>query len=159
MGTWAERCASERAKYAGRVVAIDSYYHDGLNDYSVMLWNPETLEVEHGPGYMDSCPLVVDGPAWVVALYTIAKAEEVRIARERRMAEAEARAAEEEARVPRRGRTVRVVRGRKIPKGTVAEVFWFGETRYGWRVGLEVDGERVFTDARNVEVVGTEEAA
>jgi len=149
---------AERAKYAGRVVAVDSWSHDGLMEYSAVLWNPEACAVEPGPHYPDSCPLAVDGPAWVVAFYTIAKAEEARMARERRNAERARREAEEEARRPGHGKTVKVVRGRKVPKGTVGKVFWFGETRYGWRVGLEVNGERVFTDARNVEVVVPEAA-
>lgn len=144
--------------YTGRVVAVESYYDDGLTDYWVMVWNPETLTVESGPG----CPYgtKVDGPAWVAAFYTIAKSIELTQARARKAAAEAAAEAEAEARRPSYGKTVEVVRGRKVKKGTVARVFWLGETRWGWRVGLELDGgERVFTDAGNVEVRAAQAAA
>jgi len=56
-----------------------------------------------------------------------------------------------------RGDMVKVVRGRKIPKGSTGEVFWVGE-RYNVyahrpekRVGVEIDGERVFLPYEYVE--------
>ena len=69
------------------------------------------------------------------------------------------------------GKTVRVVKGRKVPVGTVGEVFWVGEQRqYGYRyyrspfagtpmrVGIRTaDGTRHFLAADNVEVVGWEQ--
>lgn len=71
------------------------------------------------------------------------------------------------ARCPGRGKTLKVVSGRKIPKGTVGVCTWYGEGRsYSpfvasyrnagpgpMRVGMNVNGEVVYTDARNVEVV------
>lgn len=67
------------------------------------------------------------------------------------------------AREPYKGRTVEVVRGRKVPIGTVAEVAWYGDSKYGYyakkRVGLLIDGEKVFTDAYNVQVVNPEQYA
>ena len=61
-----------------------------------------------------------------------------------------------------KGDTVRVVRGRKVPKGTEGVVFWVG-TRYNQysrmdeeRVGIEVAGERGFLNAEYVEVIGWE---
>lgn len=144
------------AKYGlvGRVVAVDSYYHDGLVDYGTLIWVPETGEIVSGPSFMDSCPVGVDAPAWVVAFYGIAKSLEARARAAREAAVmAQIRAEDEAARV-RPGKTVMVVRGRKVAKGQSAVVFWHGQTQYGWRVGLElVSGERVFTDAGNVEVV------
>lgn len=53
-----------------------------------------------------------------------------------------------------RGVEVKVVRGRKVPVGTVARVFWSGETRFGWSCGLELTtGERVFTALKNLEAL------
>mgnify|MGYP001352501179 CR=1 FL=1 len=44
-----------------------------------------------------------------------------------------------------------VVRGRKIPIGTIGEVFWLGSTKYGKSVGLRLlNGEKVFTAEHNV---------
>lgn len=62
-----------------------------------------------------------------------------------------------------RGKQVEVVRGRKVPKGTTGEVFWVGESNYGyrttWRVGFKTsEGEKHFTAASNVETL-TEVAA
>lgn len=61
----------------------------------------------------------------------------------------------------RPGVTVEVVKGRKVPVGTVAEVVWRGVDRYrsgrwstSYRVGLMVDGERVFLSEDNVRRVG-----
>lgn len=51
-----------------------------------------------------------------------------------------------------RGKTVEVVRGRKLPIGLVGPVRWHGETKYGWSVGIEVEGGMalVWTAAQNV---------
>ena len=63
----------------------------------------------------------------------------------------------------RKGDTVKVIRGRKVPKGTQGLVFWEG-ARYNpyrhtdeARVGIEVDGERMFLNAEYVEVIGWED--
>ncbi len=60
------------------------------------------------------------------------------------------------------GDTVKVVRGTKIQKGSVGEVFWRG-VRENWyshkeedRVGVNIEGERVFLPTEYVEVVGWE---
>ncbi len=56
------------------------------------------------------------------------------------------------------GDIVTVVRGKKIPKGTVATCFWVGERRNIYtcrdekRVGIEVDGRRLFLPLEYVEV-------
>lgn len=95
-----------------------------------------------------------------------------------RAAEARAARVTLEAKTPRLGKTVRVVRGRKVPIGTVGVVAWVGADRFARpsryahplaglfrvvpsggaapeRVGLSVSGARklVFTAATNVEVV------
>jgi len=99
----------------------------------------------------------VDADETVMAAYLEAErqAEQERRRAEEIAVEAARRERErEEAAAPRRGRTVRVVRGRKVPLGTTGTVGWYGETRYGIRVGIDTDkGERVWTDANNVEVV------
>lgn len=65
----------------------------------------------------------------------------------------------EQAREVKPGDTVIVVRGKKIPKGTVATCFWVGERRniYTYsddkRVGVEVNGQRSFLPLEYVEVV------
>lgn len=52
-----------------------------------------------------------------------------------------------------KGQTVKVVKGRKVPVGTIGDVFWVGEGKYGWRVGFEDhEGTTHWTDVSNVEV-------
>jgi hypothetical protein len=76
-------------------------------------------------------------------------------------AEREAYAAAVEASRPVKGKRVRVVAGRKVPKGSEGTVFWVGTPgrgRYGHfeqpRVGLDVPGlGRVFTAGENVRVL------
>ena len=60
-----------------------------------------------------------------------------------------------------KGVTVRVVRGKKVPIGTTGVVIWFGEGKYGPRVGIKpaAGGEAVWTDAKNVEVAGADAPA
>lgn len=60
------------------------------------------------------------------------------------------------------GDKLKVVRGRKISKGSVGKCFWKG-SRYNYyshreeeRVGIEFDGERIFLPVEYVEVVGWE---
>ena len=69
----------------------------------------------------------------------------------------------EKAKKARKGDTVRIIKGRKVKKGLEVPVFWAG-TRYNRysrmdeeRIGVEVDGERVFIAAENAEVVGWED--
>jgi hypothetical protein len=149
----AKAVADVRAKYAGRVVAIECYYHDGLCDYGTKVLD-DNGNIVDGPGFMDSCRLVVDAPASIVNAYNAEVAAKARAAREAAAkAKAEREAAEELVTV-RRGKVVKVVRGRKIPKGTLGACFWVGESKYGWRVGIELaDGSREFTALCNVEVV------
>lgn len=61
------------------------------------------------------------------------------------------------------GDTVRIVKGRKVPKGTVATVFWSGTVNNPYsrcqeeRIGIEVNGDRIFIAAENAELIGWEE--
>lgn len=70
---------------------------------------------------------------------------------------------ERQAKEVKKGDTVLVIRGRKIPKGSVGKVFWIG-TRYNRysrtnedRVGLEIDGVRQFLPLEYVEPVNWQE--
>jgi len=56
-----------------------------------------------------------------------------------------------------KGVTVDVVKGRKVPVGTRAEVTWIGDGGYGPRVGLLIDGEKVYTALSNVAVAPIED--
>ncbi len=51
---------------------------------------------------------------------------------------------------------MKVVKGRKVPKGTQGRLFWVGQTRFGKRVGFnDATGTTHWTAATNVEVIPT----
>lgn len=56
-----------------------------------------------------------------------------------------------------KGVFVDVIKGRKVPVGTRAEVFWIGESAYGPRVGLMIEGEKVYTALNNVQIAPIED--
>jgi hypothetical protein len=120
--------------------------------------------VDVAVGYKGS--FEVDAPAALVAKWEESKklAAEWAKVRAKVAAEREAVArAKREAATPYRGKTVKVVRGRKVPRGFVGEVIWYGEgKKYGYygsaplRVGVkDATGTVHWTDAKNVEVIGT----
>lgn len=52
---------------------------------------------------------------------------------------------------PAKGVRCKVVKGRKVPKGTTGEIFWVGDKGYGLTVGfLDSTGAKHFTSASNV---------
>lgn len=83
--------------------------------------------------------------------------EDARLAKEHALREQASRErAEAEAREPRAGRWVKVVRGRKVPQGIQGLCFWKGCTKYGERVGVQVGDEQnevVWTASSNVEAM------
>ena len=80
-----------------------------------------------------------------------------------RVAALRERAAEEARKRPDKGRTVKVVRGRKVPIGTVGVVFWAGIDGYGTqKIGIATSDRKdasgryidaVFTAAKNCEAI------
>lgn len=150
-----------RYSHEGLVLSTGEHNYYDDSDFYAVVWDEEAGEPKevgyattrgacYGYATCDASPEVREKhAAWVAA---------------QRQARQEAAEAAEAA-TPRVGKTVTVVKGRNVPVGTVAEVVWYGEGRiyggsarrnYGsppMRVGLLVDGERVYTDAGNVEVV------
>lgn len=130
------------------------------SDFVMVVWNPEAGEPFR--------TTFASTRGWTYPCYG-SRADatpEVRAAyeayRQRQRDEMEHARREREARLPRKGSRVRVVGGRKAPKGTEAEVFWLGDRpyRYGfvvereWRVGLRLtSGEKVFVNASQIEVI------
>lgn len=131
-------------------------YHDD-SDFYAIVWNPELGKAESilystTRGWCYPCGAQADYTDWVAHAYNKWAVREqeyaLKITREARK--------QLEAQTPEVGKKVRVVAGRKIPKGEEALVFWYGYDQYGngKRVGLELSsGERVFTAAKNVAVL------
>lgn len=143
----------------------DTYLGDGDSVWYVRIWNPVTKTEGHiSMGYVNAWPgnhenVVYDATEEVKAEWEAWKAEQekIRQQKEREAAERERKyRAEQEAKTPNRGKTVKVVKGRKVPVGLIGQVFWRGQTKYGYRVGIEVmDGVRIFVAESNVEVVNS----
>jgi hypothetical protein len=154
-----------RYSHAGLVLATGEHNHYDDSDFYAIVWDAEAgapREVEYATtrGWTYANSATIDATPEVRAAYDAYRA---RLAAERQAAREALEAA-----TPYAGKTVRVVKGRKIPVGTVAVVTWYGEGRsYGYgsreagpmRVGLAIDGERVYTDAGNVEVIAQEKPA
>jgi hypothetical protein len=156
-------------------------YHD--SDFWALVWNdeqgkPERIEYASTRGWSYPNTATVDATPEVLAKYKAYLAEQQRqgqVERERCAAA-----------TPTKGKRVRVVKGRKVPVGTIGTVFWYGQAREfgfaprngykahardmhayaeslcppseglkrGRRVGLLLDnGDKVFTDATNVDVI------
>jgi hypothetical protein len=143
--------------YTGRVLRLGEHNHYHDSDFYAVVWDdakggPREVEYASTRGWSYFNNAAVDADEETLAKF---KAWEHDRAVERQAARDAAEAA-----TPREGKTVKVTKGRKIPKGTVAVVVWFGEDKYNstqwltkYRVGLMIDGQRVFTSADNVEVV------
>jgi hypothetical protein len=144
--------------YVGRVVAMFVKY--GVQVMSDV-WEDQqwaTVVSRHGAfvdvyaGYVEGAD-TVDAPPEMIAAWETEKLRRKTEAEERERQRIIARA-EAEAKIPRKGRTVRVVRGRKVPIGTVGMCFWVGNSGYGESVGFTTAaGAKHFTAAKNVEAV------
>ena len=148
-------------------LCISEYERNGSDDsdFYMVVWNeeeqkPQAIEFASTRGWSYPClGSRVDATPEIRAKYEA----HMKVVREQ---EAVAYAAAE-ARLPKKGRTVKVVAGRKLPKGTLGEVFWTGCNQFrtyyrnGYnrpdpfeRIGIRLqDGSKVFTAGANVEVV------
>ena len=147
-------------KYEGCV--LSTYEHNGYedSDWYAVVWDEETqcvTEVEYdttraaGGGWakIDATPEVL------LKVYRYYKNIGKSLF--------DKRTNQEQAKKVRKGDTVTVIRGRKVPKGTTGIVFWVGK-KYNYyshhdedRVGIEVDGERQFLPLEYVQVNDWEE--
>lgn len=144
-------------EYIGQVVNIgSSYIGDGDSHYWADVFDPETGQFETvGLGYTPD-GAKVDAPkdlqkVWddlVEAKRKSAMAANALSAYHRRL-QSEAWDAE----TVKKGAWVKVVKGRKVPLGTVGQVKWEGEGQWGRRVLLDVDGQDVWTARSNVEAL------
>jgi hypothetical protein len=121
------------------------------SDFYAVVWNHEKQCTEHveyattrGWTYPNHCK--VDATPEVLAAY--------RAWSEKKRAEYRQLEADREAKRVARGKTLRVVKGRKVAKGTVGLCFWHGAGNYGMRVGIKDSAGTVhWTAETNCEVV------
>lgn len=141
--------------HAGLVLKLGEYSFDcGYETASyAVVWNqeraaPETVELGSTRSATTHAA-TVDATPEILAAYQ-ERRENIAAAMK---AERDAEEKELQDAIPSRGKAVRVVRGRKVPIGTEARVFWYGDSGFGPSVGLElVNGSKVFTAAKNVLV-------
>lgn len=152
-------------QYVGLVVALKTKYDVRkmsdiwADDFYALVWTgTEAKRVYLGSNFELQGPIdraVVDATPEVRQAYAAWEAE--RLERERLAQEAKAErkrleAIEREKKAVRKGRRVRVIRGRKTPKGTEGVVFWMGRGR----VGLALTDRRDQT-GRNLDVAWVNE--
>lgn len=141
--------------------------------YYALVWNPDLEKVERVPvgdsefaGGTQEYQVVVDAPADIMIAFEAWKAGRAKgKALRERMSEYDAREqrTQEERQTPRRGKTVRVIKGRKLPLGTEGLVFWVGGDRFGnTKLGIATSDRKdsrgfwadvKWTYAQNVEVI------
>ena len=145
-----------KSSHVGLVLSLRERNGYDDSDFYALIWNPEKgapEEIEYATtrGWTYPNGAAVDATPEVLAAY------EEYLAKKR--AEYDALRAAEEAKKPTKGKSVKVVRGRKVPKGTQGRVFWYGTgSKYmggeETRVGIESNtGEKFFLPAAYVEVV------
>ena len=153
---WKDKNGKEWVSHRGLVLERKVRCERVMSD----IYSDETYAVVHDPetgGTKDihtgSCFELFQGPWGRV----VPDAEEL-LAKLRKENEERSRAARErfEAERVEKGKTLCVVKGRKVPLGTTGECIWYGPSRYdrGGRVGIKDETGNVhWTSARNVEVV------
>ena len=122
------------------------------NEEYAQVWNPDTMRVDevHIGGAFElntkGALVVVDAPAAIVTLISAQQTEAARKAEEDR--------AKREVLAPTKGRTVVVVGGRKVKKGTKGTVFWTDSPTNPARVGIKDANDAThWVDARWCETV------
>lgn len=147
-------------QYEGCV--LSTYEHNGYHDsdFYAICWDEDKQEVVHVEYDTTRC----GGGGWAKVDATPDVLRKVyRHTMDIARMNFDSRSNQAQAKAVRKGDMVEVVRGRKVPKGTIGEVFWIG-TRYNTysrttedRVGIEVDGERMFLPLAYVAVIGWED--
>jgi len=156
--SWVDGQSVPVVLHTGYVVGQTSVYvGDCDSSYSAIYFDVDSATFkEHCTGYAPS-GIVVDAPAEIMAAY------EAEVAAKRALAIAagmrysirtDIEDAAREAATPWSGKTIQVVKGRKVAKGTVGVVKVRHDGPYGWSVLLTLtDGTEVWTSETNVEVV------
>ena len=153
--------------YAGATFAeTEHFWLDGMLEVFAESWNMETHEiVSTQVGYFGiDCRNMCDC-AWKIDIGTDVARDMIRTVKAS-AAKAFAEAVIKEKQKIAKGRNCVVVRGRKVPKGTVVNVFWVGERptyrsrRYDWMNETETvagaytaDGTKIWIKADYLKVI------
>lgn len=146
-----------RTSHVGLVLELREYNGYDDSDFYAIVWDPEKgapdrVDYASTRGWTYPNGAHVDATPEVLAAYAAWREVQRRAAEKRR--------AEQEERTIRRGKRVRVVKGRKVRVGTEGECFWQGHGFHGPRIGIRTaDGQTIFLAESNCAVILTEEAA
>jgi hypothetical protein len=140
--------------------------------YTAIVWNQSESKFEsvryadsEFSGVWDASICEVDAPAELIAQYEESerqRKEAIEAAIIARRAEEAAQRVMDERRRIVNGKTVKVVKGRKVPVGTTGIVFWTKYDTYGLRCGIRTSDEKdnrgnwkdvVWVDAKNCAVL------
>jgi hypothetical protein len=157
---WTEQGPTDVEQYVGLTVGSGStYMGDCDTNYFAIVFDPDSCEFFHaGHSYSPLC-VTIDAPEDVMAAFQAQQdAKEAQRRAAAVMEQVRERLIEES--LPKPGRRVTVVRGRKIAQGTEGIVQVYCKSNFG---GMRVkfvtdDGVEHWTDAYNVEVIALEVA-
>lgn len=167
---WADVKGTFEVTFEGAVLRTGEVNGYDDSDFYAEVWN-ETTGTVHRVTYATTRGWTYANSASVDATPEVREKAAAFFAA--RNLESRIAAAKVEAATPTKGKAVKVVKGRKVAKGTTGTVVWYGEGRYfgarprfrnGWnvagplRVGLkDAEGTVHWTDASNVEVINPAE--
>lgn len=148
--------------YEGAVLETRERNFASDSDFYAIVWDEATSSIKHVDYATTRGWTYLNGATVDATPDVIAKANAYAAALRFEDLKTAAAAA---ARKPAIGKTVKVVKGRKVPKGTVGDVFYAAPGRkFSYydrpadRIGLRTaDGATFFTAASNVEVVDAED--
>lgn len=144
-------------KTTHRGLVLNTYERNGYDDsdFYATVWNvekgkPQDICYASTRGWTYANGAVIDATPEVRALYDAYVEKQNQVYREHKAAI--------EAATPKKGKVVKVVRGRKVPIGTQGTCIWvgpdkFARVRNAFRVGIATPTGTVFTAIGNVEVV------
>lgn len=148
-GEWVETKTTHEGLVMGTFTRCDRVMSDIYSDECyAQVWNPETNRVEsiHIGGAFElntrSGHAVVDIRPEYLEIH-LGQVEADNKAREEATIKARAERLRKQAldahNRPEKGKTMRVIRGRKVPQGTTGKVFWMREGRVGLALSDEKD--------------------
>lgn len=148
----------KKEDYVGCVLGITEHNYYDDSDFCAIVWDDKKQAIEEvcyasSRYWSYSNDAFVDATPEVKAL----AAEYLK----KKYIDVYLKAAEELSKKVEKNRLVKVVRGRKVPVGTVGEVFWIGEKSYGRKTvtyaGIRTArGEICWTSIENLETIPVE---
>lgn len=156
--TYSDKCYKEELRgqtlYVGEVVSTHSSCERIMSDVWATCYYYTRWDIEKGEPVVacygnsefgSDTEVTVDAPDDLKKVYELHKAAEQAKRQAEKAAQyvrEEREKAERDWHAPEKGKVMVVVRGRKVPQGTVGKVFWLDDIYNPYRAGLAVSDER-----------------